>query len=848
MRKKRKSKFLPIISILAVVALLLLLFDVFIYRKYYSNGKYKQLFQSTKNVDMTNPDGNTDYGRIYYSPVEEEHIVTDNKESTIGYIDNEVLVVANEGVTHNQIAELAASYNAEIVGEIEVSGDYQLRLKTAPDELVHIIENISAEPIIDSVSQNYVYGISTDSGDVGYFYYGKEWAHELRSDTNDDVNDRSWGFRLINTPKAWLALNENMSVIEPVNVGVCDAGMSDIHSDVRFEEFFYENDVYRKTTKWTTKDEALSRGHGTHVSGTFAADTYDDNGICGIYPYGNGRLYGANVDKAVETIHRFGDYDFYSSSMGEKVTFAELIVRNVKVINFSMGYNYGPNLFTDRSTEEVDYNGLSEFFSDESNHVKTAQAASILGDFYNRMLKNGYDFVLVASAGNDSSDETGHLESKYNSPLCLIERSEYPDVYDRIIVVGALDRNQDILECSNAGNRVDIFAPGDFIYSAYILSGYNSLSGTSMAAPHVSGVAAMVWTANKSLTGAQVKDIVINNPNTELSVKTVDAYNSVAEALKMAGTSVNIDLKNGAVIGEVIANQLILKPIEGAEVKLKNRSTGYSFSGTTDKDGFYEIAVPNGQYDMTVSADGYKDYKTSEKLPVSVESNKIVYIDGIKLKKDKGKSSKGNEGTTEPTTTGKLITVREKPKAKKIYTGEDINKYLPEKFGDFDKELFDKVKAWTYYDGHYYAIFDHAVSSTFMSIVTKQNSNVHLVTISSKDEQQLVEELLVYGTRDAYYTGLIVKKNGTTTTITGEANEYTHWYEGCPENYDKDALTDVVLIWRGSGDDPKSAEDFGYWFDITENEWSFFDFTDTETSEVSRGIIIEWDTPIAKED
>ncbi len=849
-QKKKKSLFPLVFSILTALALLIGLLDVFAYLKYYRSGKFKSMMHPAEKIDMTDPDGNTNYGRIYYSPIDEEHIVEYEQDSGCGYIDNEVLVVANDGVSREQIAELAAKYDAEIVGEIGVSRDYQLKLSETPDNINTVVDQLASETIIDSATPNYVSGMSADSGDIGYFCYGKEWANELRADSHDDETDRSWGFRLINTPKAWLAIQENMDVVDPVNVGVCDGGMSDSHSDVRFEEFFYENGVYGKTTKGSILS-ADARGHGTHVSGTFAADTYDDNGIGGVYPYGHGRLYGVSVSNAAETIRSFGDYDFFNSCMCEKVAFAELIVRNVKVINFSMGYNYEANKFTNKLTQKVDYDGLAAFFSNEDNHIETAKCASVLGDFYNRMLKKGYDFVLVASAGNDSSDETGHLESKYNSPLTLIERSEYPDVYDRIIVVGALDRKQGILECSNTGNRVDIFAPGQMIYSAYILDGYHSMSGTSMAAPHVSGVAAMMWTVNKSLSGAQIKSIILNNPSTEVTdVNMVDAYNSVAEALKTAGTSVNIDLSNGAVIGDVIAKQIVLKTIESAEVTLTNKDTGYSYSGTTDKDGFYEIAVPNGKYDMRVSAEGYNDFTTPEKRPVSVDANRIVYVDTIRLNKSEESSSKDkDEAAAETTADASLKTVKEKPKAGKIYTGEDIKKFLPDKFGKFDIGIgLDKIRAWTYYEGHYYAIFDYAMSAKVMTLATKQDPNVHLVTITSEEEQQLIEELMLYGERDVYYTGGLVDEDGDVYTVNSEDTDYTHWYTDCPENYGKEDKDDIIAIYRGAVDEPKSSPDYGYWFDLNEDEYNLFDFADFNVEGATRGIIIEWDTPILETD
>jgi len=70
-------------------------------------------------------------GEIYYSPVDESHVATD--ENGIKYADNEVLVVADEGVTKKQIVKLARKYGAEVVGYIEQTGDYQWKMSDVLD-------------------------------------------------------------------------------------------------------------------------------------------------------------------------------------------------------------------------------------------------------------------------------------------------------------------------------------------------------------------------------------------------------------------------------------------------------------------------------------------------------------------------------------------------------------------------------------------------------------------------------------------------------------------------------------------------------------------------------------------
>ncbi|MDO4862676.1 MAG: S8 family serine peptidase [Ruminococcus sp.] len=828
--QKKKSLFPLVFAVLTAFALLIGTLDVFVYAKYIRGGRLNKLRHPTEKVDMTDPDGNTDYGRIYYAPIDEEHVVEYEEDSGCGYIDNEVLVVAGDGVSREQIAELAAKYDAEIVGEIEVSGDYQLRLATAPDELDSVVESISAEPVVDSAEVNYVMPISGDSeGDVGNFYYGDLWQSELTAEEYDSSTALSWGFHEINTPMAWALLTANRDVVNPVKVGVCDCGFEETHPDLGFVSVFYDNGDRGMTTKKFYVDNG--RDHGTHVSGTFAANadnTGTGSGICGVYPYGNGRLYASCVTQADK--YTDDTASNRSTTMGTKAAFAELIVRDVKVINFSVGFN--------------DYS----FQYNDIWHKETSKAAKSLAGFYDRMLKKGYDFVISASAGNSSSKLTGHLEAKYNSSLCLIEQSDYPDVYNRIIVVGSLDRDLSISDFSNGGDRTDIYAPGGDIYSALysdLHSGelYGSKDGTSMAAPHVAGVAAMVWSANASLTGEEVKDIVVSTADTEkTTVPVLDAARAVEAALDGSVFAPHLIHTNAAIVGKVCKKSLINSPIEGAKITAVEQSTDKAYTTTSDHDGQFDIILPAGKYIFTIEADGYKTY-TSEEIILS--NNSVYNARTIKLKKGKSTST-----STKPSynAEGKLEEITPTPVAGKIYTNEDISKFLPSKFGKFDIGIgLDKIRAWTYYEGHYYAIFDHAMSAKVMSLATQQDPNVHLVTITSEEEQTLIEELMLYGGRDVYYTGGMVDEDGDVYTVNGEDTDYTHWYEGYPDSYGNEGKDDIIAIFRGTIDEPKSSPDYGYWFDLNEDEYNLFDFADLNVDGATRGIIIEWDKAVTEE-
>ncbi|RKP55620.1 peptidase S8 [Cohnella endophytica] len=223
-------------------------------------------------------------------------------------------------------------------------------------------------------------------------------------------------------------------------------------------------------------------GHGTHVAGIIAAEVNNNEGVAGMTWY--------TKIMPVKVLDSTGAGSTYS--VAEGIIWAT--DHGAHVINMSLG-NY-------------------------------AQA-----DFLHDALKYAYDHgvILVAASGNDNTDRPG-----------------YPAAYPEVIAVSATDPDESRAEYSNFGDYIDVAAPGTSIPSTYPGSRYASLSGTSMASPHVAALASLVRSANPNLTNAEVMDL-LNRTAKDLGKKgkDVDYGNGqidVRAALRSA-SSTNVSLQ-----------------------------------------------------------------------------------------------------------------------------------------------------------------------------------------------------------------------------------------------------------------------------------------------------------------
>lgn len=126
--------------------------------------------------------------------------------------------------------------------------------------------------------------------------------------------------------------------------------------------------------------------------------------------------------------------------------------------------------------------------------------------------------VVVAAAGNSNSSQRF-----------------YPAYYSNSIATAATDQNDKKASFSNYGSWVDVAAPGVSILSAYNNGDYAYLSGTSMAAPHVSGLAGLLFGANPALTNSQVRNQIQSTADTISGTGTYWTYGRINACKALGG-------------------------------------------------------------------------------------------------------------------------------------------------------------------------------------------------------------------------------------------------------------------------------------------------------------------------
>ena len=295
---------------------------------------------------------------------------------------------------------------------------------------------------------------------------------------NDSQFGQQWGMVKINAPAAWdISTSSPSTRVAILDCGVYDSTSSYISPDGNPGHPDIRGKVLSRINFTTAPDADDFCNHGTHVAGIAAAHTNNSIGVAGV-----------GYNTSIVNVKVLGDNGSGSFSwIINGILWAAGCdtnpcgPRRAEIINMSLGANTPCDLLVQSAIDKAWVQGL----------------------------------VIVAAAGN--SGASGAIT---------------PANCNNVIGVAASDTNDNKASFSNYGAFVDVAAPGVGILSTNYIGGYSSFSGTSMASPHVAGLASLIWTTSYNTGNDSVVNRIFQTANVSaLAGSTfgrIDAYTSVA--------------------------------------------------------------------------------------------------------------------------------------------------------------------------------------------------------------------------------------------------------------------------------------------------------------------------------
>lgn len=519
-RKKPKKKIIK--WMLGLFALLLLVIGV-VY--------FKNLDKSVINVVLEKI-GVKQENTAFATQIIEENYVPDEKNIVyenegFGYVNNMVLLFARSDASEERMNEIAKEIGGEIVGKISGIHQYQIEVSSMSRES---LENVCEKAmgfdeikfaIVDNVvtMENQAMKIPNDPWKDNFQgITGVDWDEENPSGYN-------WWLEATKVVSAW----QSADSFSRINVGVVDNGFDTNHEDLNITVINNEQNSVEH--------------HGTHVAGIIGATNNNGIGISGILDQVN--LYG--VDCYPTSNHKKNSITVSLLMDGIQTC----LDRNCKVINMSSG-------ISPTNTKDTKEN------AEATAHDTIFYLLSMLDE------REEGDFIIVQSAGNGDKTGKGVDAGKYNGYFASITEKkikeimqEYvekngklkrdisvEEIMDSYMIVGAVDNKQkkgewQLAKRSNYGDAITVCAPGIKVFSTTVMGGINGNyandSGTSVSAPIVAGITAMVWSINPDMNAKKVKEIIQQTADiTVLSrqkkdkgaYKMINASKAVEEALK----------------------------------------------------------------------------------------------------------------------------------------------------------------------------------------------------------------------------------------------------------------------------------------------------------------------------
>ncbi len=321
--------------------------------------------------------------------------------------------------------------------------------------------------------------------------------------------DGNWGLEAMRVPQLW-NLNDHVKRAghwQRIFIGILDAGFEDRDGDGIDDHPDLKNlKTVMLSNDGKTKPGAVTNYHGQHVAGIIGATFHNSLGVDGVNPFAQMIGISPKIPQGQD----------WRASWGTLIETLAGLLRNhpdIRVVNVSMSYNWPVN-----TRLKVNPNTDSE-----------AQRLVVGHGLLMRRLAAAYPNVLfVAAAGNDSPKRFGYpteIHAQWASPLnwaalapdLEIDGERLPRA-ENILVIESFDailpgeQNHRKSDFSNVGGHFS--APGGRVLSTVLKEKYDTLDGTSMAAPHITGLISYLLAFEPSLTASEIKELLRGSSRT----------------------------------------------------------------------------------------------------------------------------------------------------------------------------------------------------------------------------------------------------------------------------------------------------------------------------------------------
>lgn len=371
-----------------------------------------------------------------------------------------------------------------------------------------------------------------------------DFLHDDLFCANDDDFNQLWGLNNSQNPNVDINICDAWNITEGngVNVAVLDQGIELTHNDL-------QNNISQNSydSESNSSPSQIFGNHGTHVAGTIAAIKNNNLQVVGVAPQST--LLSISNSLAGTPNSR---------------------IRRADGINWA--WQNGADIISNSWGSAVQYDVIDDAIDNALTNGR-----------------NGLGTIVVFATGNDFGAVAYPANSNPN-----------------ILSVGSITSTGVRSNFSNFGNQLDVVAPGSGILSTVNNNGTATFDGTSMATPHVSGVAALILSVNPNLTFQQVNSIIENTAqkignynysntagrpngtwNNEMGYGLVDAFAAVQQAQQSLASITGPDivcsntsysLQNGSATSWQVSSNLLIVNSNNTSITVKPK---YSSGGST---------------------------------------------------------------------------------------------------------------------------------------------------------------------------------------------------------------------------------------------------------------------------